>query len=451
MDVEPRGAEHLYRRRDGVGEDAGQRRRDGEAETAGGRERCQIERSAPPRSETDREIHGRDAMPAPERTGHDRLDGDRPQPVRRDEEPHHRHHRDAGRAHDEDGPGPERVDETPPHRGRRDADGGREHSVCGHENEAHLEVRQHVIGEEPRRDPDRCVPGEEVDEQRTRLRVADGARKITPRRRRQVLARAGALLREQQPDADEAGRTRHRQQDSQRLALVAARTERVEGQPGAQRGGRARDVEIDHATSKEPSPDRAGYEVAHPRRPRVAADHTEDRGDGDDRHERRQRRRRRQVNKRNGDERQPHQSGGADGRDGQALGSEPLREPRGGQLNDLRGDRQCREQPDRDGAGAEVERPPGEDSAARAGAEDLGGSTLGDRGIERGAQASGAGRGVTRGGRERTPFERRREHRQADGQAPGLRATRAACGEPGPEAVRGTSSLSRERAATEIR
>jgi hypothetical protein len=58
---------------------------------------------------------------------------------------------------------------------------------------------------------------------------------------------------------------------------------------------------------------------------------------------------------------------------------------------------------------------------------------------------------VVRGGGELTPSERRRERRQADGDAPGLRAKRAACRDPKPEADRATSSLSRERAAIEIR
>jgi hypothetical protein len=82
VDVEPRRAQQMHRRRDRIGEHAPQRRREREAKAAGGGECRQIERPSAPRRQTDRQIHHRDAVATPERTGDHGFDRDRPQPVR---------------------------------------------------------------------------------------------------------------------------------------------------------------------------------------------------------------------------------------------------------------------------------------------------------------------------------------------------------------------------------
>jgi hypothetical protein len=96
VDVEPRRAQHLHRRRDGVGEHAGEGRGHREAEPAGRGEGRQIEGSPTTRGQADRQIHRRDAMATPQCAGEDGFDGDRPQAVGRDEQPDERHHRDPG-------------------------------------------------------------------------------------------------------------------------------------------------------------------------------------------------------------------------------------------------------------------------------------------------------------------------------------------------------------------
>jgi hypothetical protein len=88
------------------------------------------------------------------------------------------------------------------------------------------------------------------------------------------------------------------------------------------------------------------------------------------------------VQKGDGDERQPDETRSTDGGDGERLGTDPLREPRGRQLDDLCRKRKRRQQSDDDRTGAEEERPTGEDRAAGADAEDFGGSTFGNAGIE---------------------------------------------------------------------
>jgi hypothetical protein len=104
--------------------------------------------------------------------------------------------------------------------------------VRSHEHEPHLEIRQHVVRKEPGGDADGGVPAEQVDEQWTRLRVTDGTRKVVPRGRRQIFAWTGALLGEEQPDADQARRARDRKQNAQRFTLEAPGTQRVQRQPG---------------------------------------------------------------------------------------------------------------------------------------------------------------------------------------------------------------------------
>jgi hypothetical protein len=76
--VEPARAQHVDRRGDHVGEDAGQGRGDREAEPARGGEGRQVEGTAAPRGQADRQIHRRDAMPAPQGACQHGFDGDRP-------------------------------------------------------------------------------------------------------------------------------------------------------------------------------------------------------------------------------------------------------------------------------------------------------------------------------------------------------------------------------------
>jgi hypothetical protein len=76
--VEPGRAQHVDRRGDQIGEEAGQGRGDREAEAARRGEGRQVKGTAAARSQADRQIHRRDAMPAPQGACQHCFDDDRP-------------------------------------------------------------------------------------------------------------------------------------------------------------------------------------------------------------------------------------------------------------------------------------------------------------------------------------------------------------------------------------
>ena len=143
-------------------------------------------------------VRSKAAMPWPaqRKPANDRIEGDQPQAVGRDEEPGERRRRDAEGAEDQDGPRADPVHRVAPEPGRGDAHRGHADAVGGHHQEAGVEVRQHVVGEEAGRDAHRRVPGEEIAEERpdapvARARAGAFARR-TRRARRERGARAGA-------------------------------------------------------------------------------------------------------------------------------------------------------------------------------------------------------------------------------------------------------------------
>ena len=88
------------------------------------------------------------------------------------------------------------------------------------------------------------------------------------------------------------------------------------------------------------------------------------------------------MKERHGDQRQPGEARRADRNDGERPGADSLREPGGGHLDHLRGERKSAEKSDDDRARSEKERPTGEDRAAGAGTEHLCGGALSDGGVE---------------------------------------------------------------------
>ena len=179
------------------GELAGQHGGQTEAQAARGGEGGQVERPRGARGQPDRQVEGRDVVARPEKGGEDRVERDRPEAVRRHEEPGQRHGRDAERAEDHDRSGADPVDRVAPEPGRGDAHHGHADAVGGHHQEAGVEVRQHVIGEEAGRDAHRRVPGEEVTEEGARddrgpRARASATRTRRARRRRRAARAAGA-------------------------------------------------------------------------------------------------------------------------------------------------------------------------------------------------------------------------------------------------------------------
>jgi len=323
-------------------------------------------------------------VPAPRRPAHEGVHADGPEPSRFSGDPQERRHPHGEGAGRQDRPRTESVDGLSAERRGEDPDRRRPRGVQGEDGEGEAEVSEQVQGEEAGPEAHRRVPGHLVGENRARRRVGERAQERGEARWRRRRRGRLVLAREERARHHPRRRGGRCEPGEREAGPVAARA--VEQEPGAQ-SGEARAQRAHRGPRPEVPPAQPlRDELAHPRGPGVAPGDAERRRDGRDREEQELPRRWGEREKRQCREREEGEARGRDRRDGDALAPERRREPRRRDLDGLGEERERAEQAHLQRGAAEVQRPAGEDGAARAGDEDLGEDPLERGGGERAAE-----------------------------------------------------------------
>ena len=303
--------------------------------------------------------------------------------------------RDPERAGEEDRPRADAVERAAPQRRREDARARDHDRVCGDPREPHVQVREHVHRVERRREADRAVPCRLELEQAARVLARERRERVRKLERLAFHAERLVHLRHE-PHGDGAGGARRRGQRGERRSARASAA--VEQHARCERGDAPSERTDGRAFSEVAAAQPRGNEIAHPRDPRVVADHAADTGDRRDREEYRALRLGVERQERQRDEQDVRLPRDGDSGERRAARAERCRRPRGGQLNEVREERQRAQKADEHRAAAERERPRHEHRTARAGRDDLRKHAFRDGRAERFPQAAARSRDAIRGG-----------------------------------------------------